>query len=585
MEKRVVLFLVLSLAIIFGYDYLLKQLGVLPPPDSFVSQLEEQDPGDQEQKDAENRESLDTSSVREEIDHQQNPDLSSPMEAQAIEEKIEIVESPLFHIEITNKGAEIQGWALKKYLTQNTDDPQPVELVYPEGQFAGPLALEIADQDITSLLQEGIYAVERDFEILDDSHPTGHLTYSLRDADKGIWLQKKLTFHHDSYVINVHVSSEGLASDVDVVLGTNFGVVEWGQGFIGSLGPAWMIEDGEATVEKESPDPEFTRVGNIKWAALQGKYFLSVIIPQDATGLKARLETERVVTSSVTFPQGSGTSTHAFQLYAGPKQFDILKSFGLGLEDTIDFGWFIYDSWTVVKAVAKPLYFVLRFFYDYTQNYGLAIILLTCCIKLLFVPLQYKSYKSMQGMQKVQPKVAALQAKYKDDKEKLNKELIQLYKDHKVNPVGGCLPMILQMPAFVSLFNILYMTVDLRQAPFMLWIHDLSIQDPFYVLPVLMGVSMILQQKIMPTTMDPTQAKMMLILPVFMTFLFVTFPAGLVLYWFTNNCLTILQQFVTDRYIFKKPTFTQEAPPPEESTKSSSQSGKKKKGKGSAKDT
>jgi len=168
------------------------------------------------------------------------------------------------------------------------------------------------------------------------------------------------------------------------------------------------------------------------------------------------------------------------------------------------------------------------------------------------VPLQYKSYKSMKDMQLVQPKVAALQAKYKDDRERLNKELIKLYRDHKVNPVGGCLPMVLQMPVFVALFNILYMTIDLRQAPFFGWITDLSAQDPYYVLPIIMGVTMIIQQKIMPTTMDPTQAKIMLLLPAFMTLLFLSFPAGLVLYWLTNNIVTITQQFVTDRYIFKK---------------------------------
>ena len=239
-------------------------------------------------------------------------------------------------------------------------------------------------------------------------------------------------------------------------------------------------------------------------------------------------------------------------LYAGPKEFDTLKSFNIGLEDTIDFGWFIYGSWGIVKAVAKPLFSVLRFINDYTHNYGVAIILLTVAIKLLFVPLQYKSYKSMKDMQLVQPKVAALQAKYKDDRERLNKELIKLYRDHKVNPVGGCLPMVLQMPVFVALFNILYMTIDLRQAPFFGWITDLSAQDPYYVLPIIMGVTMIIQQKIMPTTMDPTQAKIMLLLPAFMTLLFLSFPAGLVLYWLTNNIVTITQQFVTDRYIFKK---------------------------------
>jgi YidC/Oxa1 family membrane protein insertase len=196
---------------------------------------------------------------------------------------------------------------------------------------------------------------------------------------------------------------------------------------------------------------------------------------------------------------------------------------------------------------------VLRFLNEYTHNYGVTIILLTMGIKLLFVPLQYKSYKSMKQMQMIQPKVAALQEKLKDDRDKLNKELIKLYRDHKVNPVGGCLPMILQMPVFVALFNILYMTIDLRQAPFVGWITDLSVQDPYYVLPIIMGATMVIQQKITPTTMDPTQAKIMLVLPVFMTFLFINFPAGLVLYWLTNNVLTIGQQVLTDRLYANRP--------------------------------
>ena len=219
---------------------------------------------------------------------------------------------------------------------------------------------------------------------------------------------------------------------------------------------------------------------------------------------------------------------------------------------SIDFGWFVFGSWGLVKAVAKPIFYVLRFLYEFTHNYGVTIILLTMLIKLMFVPLQYKSYKSMKQMQVIQPKVLAIQNKFKDDRERLNKELIKLYKDHRVNPVGGCLPMVLQMPVFVALFNILYMTIDLRQAPFMLWIKDLSVQDPYYVLPIIMGATMVIQQKITPTTMDPTQAKIMLFLPVFMTFLFVNFPAGLVLYWLTNNTLTITQQVVTERLFGKK---------------------------------
>jgi YidC/Oxa1 family membrane protein insertase len=279
---------------------------------------------------------------------------------------------------------------------------------------------------------------------------------------------------------------------------------------------------------------------------------LSVIIPSQGTAVRIKKESERVVSSQVKVAAPAGQPV-TLQLYAGPKEYDTLRSFRIGLEDTIDFGWFIYGSWSLVKVVAKPLFSVLRTINEVTHNYGITIILLTVCIKLLFAPLQYKSYKSMKDMQVIQPKVLALQEKYKDDRERLNKELIKLYRDQKVNPVGGCLPMLLQMPVFVALFNILYMTIDLRQAPFFLWIKDLSVPDPFYVLPVIMGATMVLQQKMTPTTLDTTQAKVMLILPIMLTFLFLTFPAGLVLYWVTNNTLTIVQQFVTDRFIFKRP--------------------------------
>ena len=379
--------------------------------------------------------------------------------------------------------------------------------------------------------------------------------FTYGSGDSEVWVEKVLVFHYDSYVVDIEIRTRGISEKLDLVLGTNFGVVEWGQGFIGLLGSAWMMGESEEVV-KESPDaddPTIRREGPVKWLALQDKYFISVFMPEEATGLVAKLENEMVVSAGLNLPVGSEGQVHKARLYAGPKQFDVLKSFENGLEDTIDFGWFIYGSWTPVKAVAKPLFSVLRYIYDYTHNFGWAIIILTIGIKLLFVPLQYKSYKSMQGMKTIQEPVKKLQEKYKEDKQKLNTELMKLYKEHKVNPVGGCLPMFLQMPVFIALFNILYMTIDLRQAPFMLWIHDLSIQDPFYVLPVLMGVSMFVQQKIMPTTADPNMAKMMLILPIGLTFLFATFPAGLVLYWVTNNVLTITQQFVTDRYVLPPP--------------------------------
>ena len=548
MEKRVVLFLVLSLAIIFGYDFLLKKLGYSPLSDSPILDQPESSSIPQSQE-ATPSTGANGRKGGQDLEEGVPAIAEAHLPPEVTNEQVETIDTPLYQVKVTNKGAQIQSWSLKQYLTQS-EDPLPVELVYSEGSFPGPLSLRVSNPDLSKKLQEGIYSVEKDFSSLDESQPTGHLTFTYQSPDDEVWVQKELTFHHDSYVVDIVVNSRGVDEDLDVLLGTNFGVVEWGQGFIGLLGPAWMI--GEE-VEKEAPDTEIRRSGDIRWAALQDKYFISVFIPVDKpTGVFAKTETERVVTAGMQYAGGSGTQSRSFHLYAGPKQFDTLKSFEIGLEDTIDFGWFIYGSWTIVKAVAKPLFYVLRYLYDYTHNYGVAIILLTLGIKLIFVPLQYKSYKSMQGMQKIQPKVQEVQKKYKDDRERLNKELMKLYREQKVNPVGGCLPMFLQMPVFVALFNILYMTVDLRQAPFMLWISDMSVPDPFYVLPVLMGASMVVQQKIMPTTMDPAQAKMMLMLPVVLTFLFLTFPAGLVLYWITNNVLTIAQQFITDRYIFKR---------------------------------
>ena len=546
MEKRVVLFLVLSLGIIFGYDLLLKQLGYAPFSSGPILDQEITSP-DVPQQASESGVHAPSSP---ELKTKHTPGVSD--DPLSIEKPL-VIETPLFRAGISGQGGVITSWELKRYLSQ-TDENQPVQLVYSQGQFPGPLSILVTNNEaMNQRLREETFHIQKDFTELNERHPTGTVTLTYESSDSDIWVQKEMTFHHDSYVVDIGIRTRGISENLDVLLGTNFGVVEWSQGFIGLLGSAWMIGDN---LEKTSPEPDaptLRRDGPIKWLALQDKYFISVLIPENADSLFSKLESERVVSAGLSFNEGSGDHTHKMRLYAGPKQYDILKSFQIGLEDTIDFGWFIYGSWSIVKAVAKPLFYILRFLYDYTHNYGVAIIVLTLGIKLLFVPLQYKSYKSMQGMQTIQPKVLALQEKLKDNKEKLNQELMKLYKEHKVNPVGGCLPMVLQMPVFVALFNILYMTIDLRQAPFMLWITDLSVQDPYYVLPVLMGISMVVQQKIMPTTMDPTQAKMMMILPVGLTFLFVTFPAGLVLYWVTNNVLTITQQFVTDRYILKKP--------------------------------
>jgi YidC/Oxa1 family membrane protein insertase len=458
------------------------------------------------------------------------------------------VQTNLYHARLSNRGGIITSWELKRY-SVSAEVRQPVQLVYQGGKFKGPLNVTVADAAMTDRLQQALYHVTQDVRELDAEHPVGRITFRYLDPASKALVEKQLTFHHDSYLVDVHIRTDGLPKPIDVGLGTNFGIIEWGEGFIGLMGAASLVDD---KVVKETPDTESERKGDVQWVALQDKYFLSVLIPARATGAVTKKEGDKLASAAVRFSQTPPDSGYAMQLFAGPKEYDTLKAFNIGLEDTIDFGWFIFGSWSFVKAVAKPIFYILRYLYEFTHNYGVTIVLLTVGIKLMFAPLQYKSYKSMKQMQVIQPKVAALQAKYKDDRDRLNKELIKLYRDQKVNPVGGCLPMVLQMPVFVALFNILFMTIDLRQAPFILWIKDLSAQDPYYILPIIMGVSMVVQQKITPTTMDPTQAKVMLVLPAVMTFLFINFPAGLVLYWLTNNVLTITQQIVTDRYFSGK---------------------------------
>ncbi len=547
MDKRVIIFLVLSLAIILGFDVIMRQMGWLPEPPPAEDGSAQTPSSSERGSSSDLSTGKDSGSASPNVLTQSSPKSGAPASSvspPALEQTV-TVETDLVRVDLSNRGGVIQSWELKRYHT-GPPEKKPVQLVYQGGKFKGPLSITVANADIDKTLREGLYHIETDFTKLDAAHPVGHVTMQFHDSATHLGVEKRLTFHHGSYVVDVSFAIEGVTESYDIGLGTNFGIVEWGDGFIGLIGSASRVDD---KVEKETPDTELERKGAVQWVALQDKYFISVLMPKEGAAAFAKTEDPKIVSAGVRMAASEAASSVALQLYAGPKEYDILRSLDVGLEDMIDFGWFIYGSWTVVRSVAKPIFYVLRFIHEYVGNYGVCIILLTIGIKLLFVPLQYKSYKSMKMMRLIQPKIKEVQEKYKGDRERLNKELMQLYRDRKVNPLGGFLPMFLQMPVFISLFNVLYMTIDLRQAPFMLWVTDLSLQDPYYVLPVLMGASMFIQQKITPTTMDPTQAKMMLILPIGLTFLFINFPAGLVLYWLTNNTLTIAQQLVTDRFV------------------------------------
>jgi YidC/Oxa1 family membrane protein insertase len=550
MEKRIILFLVLAMAVIVLYPYLLEKMGIAKRPvpaskavpASALPQLAQ---------------------TAAQVPPPAKASATIPAQGLVAEREREVtVETDLVKVVFSNRGGVIKHWELKRY--QNTDpkQPKPIQLVPADEKgvtLIPPLTVEVLDAKLQERMAKGLYVVSGKDLSLSEGQPAGEIGFSYADPETGAQVTKRLTFHHGSYLVDLTVETSGVSSSTTLSLGTNFGIHEWQEGFVGFIGPA---TNSGGKLDKATPDKEDLRSGQVKWAAMQDKYFLAAAIPADAVphiGV-VRKEGERLVSVGLRTPAVPGTVASRYRLFVGPKEYDTLAALKIELEETIDFGWFIYGSWSFVRAVAKPVFYAIRHLHDLTHNYGVAIIIVTIGIKLLLAPLAYKSYKSMKDMAAVQPELMALQKKYADDRDRLNKELIKLYKDKKVNPVGGCLPMFFQIPIFVALFNILYMTIELRQAPFMLWVKDLSVQDPYYVLPILMGVTMFIQQKIQPTTMDPKQAQIMLLLPVFLTFLFVTFPAGLVLYWLTNNVLTITQQVVTDRYLLPKTRAAATAP-------------------------
>ena len=236
-----------------------------------------------------------------------------------------------------------------------------------------------------------------------------------------------------------------------------------------------------------------------------------------------------------------GSSEFVSELFVGPKLVSRLEEIAPGLELTVDYG--------VLTFLSKPLYWLLSWYHSFVGNWGLAIILLTLTVKAVFYKLSETSYRSMAKMRKVSPRLKTLKERYGDDRQKMNQAMMELYKTEKINPMGGCLPILVQIPVFIALYWALLESVDLRQAPFIFWIKDLSVMDPFFVLPVLMGISMVIQQRLNPPPPDPIQAKIMMALPFVFTFFFAFFPAGLVLYWVVNNVLSITQQWIITRRI------------------------------------
>ncbi|MGD8702160.1 MAG: membrane protein insertase YidC [Desulfosarcina sp.] len=485
---------------------------------------------------------------------------SAPMDLEQEGRAREItIETKFYRVTISTKGATFTSYVLKKFRESVEPDAPQKELV-PQDLNTGLIRTSLDQQSVVGL-DAAVFSVDRPESDILVSDTKQSLAFEW-DAGDGTTLTKTYTFDPDSYLIDLKVvlsnASERMIKDNLVLSIRNRVVDDRAYGFVG---PSALIDDQLKQVKIKKIEDNREHSGRIKWIGVEDRYFLSSIVPGDQTNGRMRLDVidnlvvNQLVTPTFELLPGEQKEAH-FLVFMGPKSMELLNSLGHGLGKALNFGFFNF--------IAKPCLWFMNQIHSVIPNYGIAIILLTICTKILLWPLGNKSYKSMSEMKKLQPLMTEIREKYKGDKQKMNQELMALYRTYKVNPMGGCLPMILQIPVFFALYRMLYQAIELRHAPFLLWINDLSAPDrlfdfgvsipfmePPYGIPVLtiiMGASMILQQKMSPPPGDPTQAKMMMLMPVVFTFIFINFSSGLVLYWLVNNVLSISQQY----YVQKK---------------------------------
>jgi YidC/Oxa1 family membrane protein insertase len=374
---------------------------------------------------------------------------------------------------------------------------------------------------------------------------------------EGVKTTKTLTFHRASYVIDItHEIVNGSAAPLAAHAYFQFlrdGIPPAGDPkMVNTFTGAAIYTEQEkfhklSFSDLDKDKASFPKTADNGWIALLQHYFVSAWLPREgsqrefyAKPLADKLYSVGVILPVAAIaPNASGSVTAS--LYAGPQEQASLKDIAPGLNLTVDYGW--------LTVVAAPLFWLLQFLHKWVANWGVAIILLTVLIKAVFFPLSAASYKSMAKMKLVTPRMTKLREQYGNDRARLNQAMMELYKTEKINPLGGCLPIVVQIPVFISLYWVLLASVELRHAPFYLWIHDLSAQDPYYVLPLLMMGSMVIQTKLNPVPPDPVQAKVMMIMPFAFGVMFFFFPAGLVLYWLVNNILSIAQQWQITRMI------------------------------------
>ncbi len=431
--------------------------------------------------------------------------------------KVVKVDTPLYSAEISTVNGKLLSLTVKKYNAQLVS-----EFSKKMGIF--PLMTIAVDKELSKELANLSLTPNSENVVVKDKPVTLKLEGKLKDGRKFV---KELTFYPDSYKIDIKTELNG--ADLITLVGPDIKVNEAHSSRMGHIGPVVETDEG---IERLDPKEikGFINFSNVKWAGEEDKYFLLAIKDSQFVVSVENINGHTIVKGFI----GNGT------FFGGPKEIKQLEA--LGIDKAIDFGVFGF--------IAKPFLKFFLFLHHFIPNWGLVIIILTVIIKIILHPLTHKSFESMKKMQELAPKLEEIKNKYKDNPQKLNEEMMKLYREAGVNPMGGCFPMLLQIPVFFALYEIFLNAVELKGASF-LWVNDLSMPDPTYIMPILMGASMILQQKLTPTT-NPQQEKIFMIMAVVFTFLFAGFPAGLVLYWLTNNIITAIQNFIINRMLHRE---------------------------------
>ena len=522
MEKRAIVAVVLSIAFLCGY-YLL-----FPPPQKEIPKKTVQE--------TKTSAPVTTSTIKVVNDRVSTQTLPK---ATAEGVKDVIVDTDLYRAEFSSQGGSIKSIVLKKYKETNEVNGKQVALINEKDPALYALqtasaAVQLAPSTVFGVSENGLTVKNGEIRNLEFSYM----------SPQGVTLKKTYIVHGGGYDIGlvneiINGGKEKISGNLQMIFPYQV-QDKTRQSRFEISGPVTCAEDKLNTDTVKSLESKSRNYAKPEWTGFADKYFLSAVLAKDndIDSVNFTKAPNNIINSTIYSPNfeiAPGQAyTLSYKIFFGPKDLDILKAQGDSLEKALNLGWF--------SAIAKPLLHVLVFFYKYTHNYGVAIIIITVILKILFFPLTHKSYKSMKEMQKLQPMMLELREKYKNDREALNRATMELYKTHKVNPLGGCFPMLVQIPVFFALYRALMSSIELRHAPFVLWITDLSAKDPYYITPIIMGATMFIQQKMTPSTMDPAQAKMMLAMPIVFTFMFLNFPSGLVIYWLVNNVLTIAQQ-------------------------------------------